>query len=100
LFATGLDAATSRSPVFDVIVMNTAALAVPPTVSRVHTSVTSTCAGVGPQDKSGNSSNKAKATRRTTISLRRPGRSVDRTFDGSKRLQGRAPRRGTVYQQG
>src|SRR6187401_883746 len=94
LLATELDTATSRSPVPDVIVMNTAALAVPPTVSRVHTSLTSTSAGDGPQDNSGNSRNRARATRRTTVSfehspargfMERPGPSVYRTFNGSKR---------------
>src|SRR5688572_15174953 len=39
--ATGAEAATRRSAVGEAMVMNTAALAVPPTVSRAQTSPTS-----------------------------------------------------------
>ena len=68
LSATGAEAATSRSGVGERIVMNTAALAVPPTVSRVHTSFTSGGAGCA-QAVIGNNRNRAKASRLTSISL-------------------------------
>src|SRR5687768_1498999 len=64
LLAIGAEAAMSRSEVGELIVMNTAAFAVRPTVSRVQVFSTSTPAG-GWQAARGDSRTSANASRRT-----------------------------------